>query len=102
MNKTPKLHNIALFAVALGLACSDAATAADAASLVKAGRADLAKQTSRGIHDAHKKFTEALKVSPNNAQANLLSAGTHHLSARPIVSGGSFPFGPMLKVVARK
>jgi hypothetical protein len=30
------------------------------------------------------------------------TAGTHHLSARPIVSGGSFPFGPMLKVVARK
>jgi hypothetical protein len=76
MNKTPKFHNIALFAVALGLACSDTATAADAASLVKAGRADLAKQTSRGIHDAHKKFTEALKVSPNNAQANLLRAGT--------------------------
>jgi hypothetical protein len=30
------------------------------------------------------------------------TAGTHHLSARPIVSGGPFPFGPMLKVVARK
>lgn len=30
------------------------------------------------------------------------TAGTHHLSARPIVSGGPFPFGPMFKVIAQK
>jgi hypothetical protein len=50
--------------------------ASDPAALIKAGRQHLAKQTSDGIAAAHKNFSDAVKLAPNHAEANLLYAAT--------------------------
>lgn len=49
---------------------------ARAQSLIAAGRANMAKQTSAGILAAHRNFSDALRASRNNPEANLLFAAT--------------------------
>ena len=54
--------------------------ASDPAALIKAGRQNLAKQTSDGIAAAHKNFSDAVKLAPNHAEVNLLYAATLFLN----------------------
>lgn len=46
------------------------------AAQIAEGRRNLAKQTSDGILAAHRNFDNALKVAPNNAEANFLFAAS--------------------------
>lgn len=73
-NLSPCIRILA-FAFA-GFLVASPSFASNAPSLISQGRKNLAKQTSAGILAAHKNFSDALRVAPNNPEANFFYAAT--------------------------
>lgn len=76
MTRSLAFRSKALFVCATLLFSVPHVFANNAASQVANGRKNLAKQSSAGIHAAHKNFAAALKASPDHPEANFFYAVT--------------------------